>query len=169
MHETRGPVASERNRLIQPVGDSDIESVRMQENIYELNDIEESKTLARRIAAGLHKGDIVTFHGDLGSGKTFFAREIIRFYCGNNTIVPSPTFNILQIYKTDGFSIYHYDLYRLNSPSDLYELGFEEALGNNICLIEWPEMAASFLPQGIEVYLEIKNDIRVCRIRHMLL
>lgn len=118
--------------------------------------------LAQSLAKDLRPGDVVTFHGDLGSGKTFLCREIIRYFCGADTAVPSPTFNLLQVYKTKEFDIYHYDLYRLKSSEELLELGFDEALDKNLCLIEWPEIAQGFLPKAIEITLRIEGDIRIC-------
>ncbi len=131
---------------------------------FKLNNEEESGLLARKLAVSLRPGDVVTLHGDLGAGKTFFAREIIRFYCGDETVVASPTFNILQVYKAKDFFIYHYDLYRIKSVHELYELGFEEALNGNICLVEWSEVAKGILPGSIEVHLTIDGDGRACRI-----
>src|ERR1044071_292189 len=118
---------------------------------------EDTKSFAINLAKTLKAKDIVALYGDLGSGKTFIAREIIRYFCGADTIVSSPTFNILQTYETPNFTIYHYDLYRLKSPQELYELGIEEALNNNLCLIEWPEMVEPILPKPyIKVHLELK-------------
>lgn len=131
---------------------------------YELKSLEDSCNLAQNIAQSLRPGNIITFQGDLGCGKTFICREIIRYFCGPSTNVPSPTFNLLQVYNTAQFDIYHYDLYRLKSPEELLELGFDEALDKNICLIEWPEIAVGFLPEAIEVKLHIANDIRICEI-----
>jgi tRNA threonylcarbamoyl adenosine modification protein YjeE len=132
---------------------------------YQLNSEADTNVLAGKLASELKAGDLVTLHGDLGAGKTFLAREIIRFLCGDETNVPSPTFNILQVYQAPNFKIYHYDLYRLKSHNDLYELGFEDALDGNLCLIEWPEIAAGILPSGIEVHLEIDGEARVCRVK----
>jgi tRNA threonylcarbamoyl adenosine modification protein YjeE len=136
------------------------------ETIYKLHNTENSKELAHALASILQKGDVVTFHGDLGAGKTFIAREIIRFFCGAETHVPSPTFNILQVHKATDFSIYHYDLYRLKAKEELYELGFEEALDGNVCLVEWPEIADGMLCGNIEVHLEIDGEMRICRVLH---
>lgn len=107
---------------------------------------QETKLFAVQIAAILKAGDLVLLSGDLGSGKTFFCREIIKYFCGDDIIVNSPSFNLLQIYQANDFSIFHYDLYRLKNSSELSELAFEEALSGNLCLIEWPEIALSYLP-----------------------
>jgi tRNA threonylcarbamoyladenosine biosynthesis protein TsaE len=107
---------------------------------------DETISLANNIAKNIKKGDILTFSGDLGSGKTFFCRQIIKNLCGNDTLVSSPTFNLLQIYQAKEFEIYHFDLYRLKSLEEVYELGIEEAFASHVCLIEWPEIITRILP-----------------------
>lgn len=128
-----------------------------------LGNEQDSINLAIKLAQSLGKGDIVTFTGDLGCGKTFLCRQIIQFFCGSNINVISPTFNLLQTYQSKDFTIYHFDLYRLKSPEEVYELGIEDGLENNLCLIEWPELVEHLLPRPIiKVSLEInKNNQRV--------
>lgn len=127
-----------------------------------LNNQQESIELAHNIAKNLLAGDILTFTGDLGSGKTFLCREIIKYCCGQDTNVISPTFNLLQTYKADNFTIYHFDLYRLKSLSETYELGIEEALQNNICLIEWPKIIEHILPNStIKFNLQIIGNGKI--------
>lgn len=133
-----------------------------------VNSENESKELARKLAARINSGDVIVFEGDLGSGKSFFCREIIKFLCGSNTKVTSPTFNILQTYESPNFTIYHYDLYRVEHVSELYELGFEDAFSANVALIEWPEIAHELLPNNtIFIRIEIidKTSRRIsCRL-----
>ncbi|MCC8461816.1 MAG: tRNA (adenosine(37)-N6)-threonylcarbamoyltransferase complex ATPase subunit type 1 TsaE [Rickettsia endosymbiont of Ecitomorpha arachnoides] len=134
--------------------------------MHTLNNEEETKKLAKLFAQRLKPNDIVLLNGDLGSGKTFFCREIIKYFCGENTSIISPTFNLLQTYKSSNFTIYHYDLYRLKSPEEIYELGFEEALSGNLVLIEWSEIIKHLLsPPLIEVNLEVLDENkRLCSI-----
>ncbi|WP_016769800.1 tRNA (adenosine(37)-N6)-threonylcarbamoyltransferase complex ATPase subunit type 1 TsaE [Rickettsia sibirica] len=134
--------------------------------MHTLNSEEETKKLAKLLAQSLKPNDIVLLNGDLGAGKTFFCREIIKHFCGENTSIISPTFNLLQTYKASNFTIYHYDLYRLKSPEEIYELGFEEALNGNLILIEWSEIIKHLLtPPLIEVNLEVlDNNKRLCSI-----
>ncbi len=113
---------------------------------YILYSEEDSTNLAIQISNSIKPGYILTFSGDLGAGKTFFCRQIIKQLCGQGTKVISPTFNLLQIYDWKDCSIYHYDLYRLKDISEIYELGIEEALASNVCLIEWPELIDAILP-----------------------
>lgn len=136
----------------------------MHQKRYELRTPEDSYKLAQGLAKALCPGDVITLQGDLGCGKTFLCREIIRYFCGADTPVPSPTFNLLQVYKAKEFYIYHYDLYRLKSAEELLELGFDEALDKNVCLIEWPEIAHGYLPKAIEITLRIEGDVRICEI-----
>jgi tRNA threonylcarbamoyladenosine biosynthesis protein TsaE len=124
----------------------------------------ESRIFARNLAETLKKGDIITLTGDLGTGKTFLCREIIRYFCGIDAKVVSPTFNLLQTYQAPNFNIYHFDLYRLKSQNELYELGIEDAFQNDICLIEWPQIVEAILPGNlIKISLEIiTNNQRKC-------
>jgi tRNA threonylcarbamoyl adenosine modification protein YjeE len=79
--------------------------------------------------------------GGLGSGKTTFAKFFVRSLLKNEGLnVSSPTFNIVQIYETEDGEVWHADLYRLNNFKDVLEIGLLEAMQENICLIEWPEL-----------------------------
>ncbi|MCF8494624.1 MAG: tRNA (adenosine(37)-N6)-threonylcarbamoyltransferase complex ATPase subunit type 1 TsaE [Rickettsiaceae bacterium] len=131
----------------------------LQAGKYILYNEEDSKNLAIQIANEIKPGNIITFSGDLGAGKTFLCRQIIKQLCGPETNVTSPTFNLLQIYDWNDCSIYHYDLYRLKNPSEIYELGIEEAMTANVCLIEWPELIKAILPNDIiAINIEIVDD-----------
>jgi N-acetylmuramate 1-kinase len=102
---------------------------------------------AMDIAAALEPGDLLTLSGDLGAGKTTFARALIRFLAGDDTIeVPSPTFTLLQNYELSRFALVHADLYRLSGAAELAELGFDDLPVGTVVLLEWPDRAAGFLP-----------------------
>jgi len=99
------------------------------------------------IACALEPGDLVTLSGDLGAGKTTFARALIRYLAGDDTIeVPSPTFTLIQTYELPRFALVHADLYRLSSATELAELGFDDLPEGAVVLMEWPDRAAGFLP-----------------------
>lgn len=103
--------------------------------------------LMHDIAFSLQPGDLITLSGDLGAGKTTFARALIRYLAGDESIeVPSPTFTLIQTYELDEFPIVHADLYRLSASSELAELGFDDLPENALVLLEWPDRAAGFLP-----------------------
>jgi tRNA threonylcarbamoyl adenosine modification protein YjeE len=99
------------------------------------------------IATALEPGDLVTLSGDLGAGKTTFARALIRYLAGDETIeVPSPTFTLIQTYDLPRFTLVHADLYRLSGAAELAELGFDDLPEGTVVLMEWPDRAAGFLP-----------------------
>jgi len=113
----------------------------------DLPDEEATYRLASDLAAILQPGDVVTLSGDLGAGKTTFARAVIRTLAGDAALdVPSPTFTLLQTYALACHTVAHVDLYRIGDPEELWELGLEEAMAGAVTLIEWPEIAAALLP-----------------------
>jgi tRNA threonylcarbamoyl adenosine modification protein YjeE len=112
-----------------------------------LEDEQATRRLTADIAAGLEAGDLITLSGDLGAGKTTFARALIRHLAGDETVeVPSPTFTLMQAYELPRFNLVHADLYRLSGPGELAELGFEDASEEAVTLLEWPDRAAGQLP-----------------------
>jgi tRNA threonylcarbamoyl adenosine modification protein YjeE len=110
----------------------------------------ETEAIARSFGRALGAGDVVCLRGTLGAGKSVFCRALIRCLCGLPDLeVPSPTFTLAQIYEGhpgQRFPIWHFDLYRLTSPEEIYEIGWEEALGQALVLIEWPERLGALLP-----------------------
>lgn len=125
----------------------------------ELHSIADTEKFARYLAPQIRIGDIIELKGDLGAGKTTLAKSIITSLCKAETEVTSPTFNIVQLYDAPNFTIWHFDLYRLKNPGELVEIGIDEALGNGVCLIEWPEIAESLLPkEKLVINLSCVND-----------
>jgi tRNA threonylcarbamoyl adenosine modification protein YjeE len=103
--------------------------------------------LVTDIAIALEPGDMITLSGDLGAGKTTFARALIRHLAGDPTIeVPSPSFTLIQTYDLPRFPVVHADLYRLSGAAELAELGFEDLPADAVTLLEWPDRAAGSLP-----------------------
>lgn len=102
--------------------------------------------LASRLAPQLGAGDVLLLSGQIGAGKTHFARALIRARLGADIEVPSPTFTLIQTYEGDGPEIWHADLYRLSHPDEVIELGLETAFTSAICLIEWPDRLGDLCP-----------------------
>jgi N-acetylmuramate 1-kinase len=99
------------------------------------------------VAAAIEPGDLLTLSGDLGAGKTTFARALIRHLAGDEQLeVPSPTFTLVQTYDLPRFPVVHGDLYRVTGSSELAELGFDDISDEAVVLLEWPDRAAAFLP-----------------------
>lgn len=116
--------------------------------------IQETISLAQEIAPQLKAGDCLALFGDLGSGKSVFARAIIQKRLGSDIDVPSPTFTLVQTYDQLEPEIWHLDLYRLDSPDDALELGIYEAKQSCILLIEWPQRLEDTLPKT-SIHIEI--------------
>lgn len=116
--------------------------------IYYCHSEEETVKLAQSLAKISKVGDIWALFGTLGAGKSVFSRAFIQTLSGANE-VPSPTFTLLQTYDAGNFEIYHYDLYRIKSPEEIWELNIEEAMYGGVCLIEWPEKMGGYLPRNI--------------------
>jgi tRNA threonylcarbamoyl adenosine modification protein YjeE len=108
--------------------------------------LDATRALAARLARCLRSGDLVLLEGDLGTGKTEFARAVIQALAGKAITVPSPTFTILQSYELPGIEVGHADLYRIAAPGELIELGLEECLTRGALLVEWPDRAADLWP-----------------------
>ncbi len=129
----------------------------MEQKTFILNNVDEMRRFARDFAKTLHAPVTVALHGDLGMGKSEIAREIIKTLRGENTVVPSPTFTMVQNY--DGIS--HFDLYRIGDVSELKEIGLQYAIDNDITLIEWPDIAKDMLPENtIHIYITQNGDGR---------
>lgn len=112
-----------------------------------LPDLDATSRLGAALGNVLNDGDVIGLSGPVGAGKTTLAREIIKSAAGASD-VPSPTFSIVETYGTAaGWPIWHFDLYRLESATEVWEAGLEAALEAGVCLIEWPERIEAFLPR----------------------
>lgn len=124
---------------------------------YILKNVDEMRAWAADFARSLRPPVTVALHGDLGMGKSEIARAVIKTLRGADTVVPSPTFTIVQNY--DGIS--HFDLYRIADSDELTEIGLSHAIDNDITLIEWPDVAAQMLPgDTVHVYITAHGDGR---------
>jgi tRNA threonylcarbamoyladenosine biosynthesis protein TsaE len=128
---------------------------------FSLPDEAATEQLGGTLAGRLKAGDVVGLRGELGAGKTTLARAILRAASGDaRLIVPSPTFTLVEIYETGRGTFWHFDLYRLETPEQVYELGWEEALADGIVLIEWPDRLGPLLPKHLSVTLELDGEGR---------
>lgn len=126
-----------------------------------LDNVEATRNWAKDFAKNLKAPITVALHGDLGMGKSEIARTIIQTLCGDDTVVPSPTFTLVQTYENKDGKISHFDLYRINDKSELIEIGLPYAVDNDITLIEWPDIADDILPENtINIFLESYKDGR---------
>ena len=136
----------------------------MSDNCLHINIENEARTraVAASLAPVLRAGDVITLQGPLGAGKTAFARALIRALTGNaEEEVPSPTFTLVQTYDTKALEVWHFDLYRLEQPEDVFELGWDDARRGAAALIEWPERLGGYLPSDrleINISFDDKND-----------
>src|SRR5437763_3872952 len=114
--------------------------------VIDLPDEAATAAFAGRLARLARPGDVIALKGELGAGKTSFARAFSRARAGQDEVVPSPTFTLAQIYEFPDLTIWHFDLYRLRDPEEAWELGIEDAFHDGVSLIEWPERLGSLLP-----------------------
>lgn len=112
--------------------------------------------IAAALADFAQTGDVILLEGDLGAGKTEFTRIFLRHLVNNTELaVPSPTFTLVQQYDTPKGEVWHFDLYRLEDPLEVEEIGWNEALTRGISLIEWPDRLGPYLPGD---YLRFRLD-----------
>ncbi|MBZ9792744.1 tRNA (adenosine(37)-N6)-threonylcarbamoyltransferase complex ATPase subunit type 1 TsaE [Rhizobium sp. 3T7] len=122
-----------------------------------LKDEAETIRFGEDLALALKPGDCLALSGDLGAGKSSLARAFLRAMAADDDLeVPSPTFTLVQAYDLR-IPVAHFDLYRLGDPTELTELGFDEALQDGICLVEWPEMASDELPAD-RIALKLEHE-----------
>ncbi|WP_130868187.1 tRNA (adenosine(37)-N6)-threonylcarbamoyltransferase complex ATPase subunit type 1 TsaE [Intestinimonas massiliensis (ex Afouda et al. 2020)] len=122
---------------------------------YISNSPQETEALGADLAAKLSPGDVVAFTGDLGAGKTAFTRGLARGL-GIQERVTSPTFTIVNEYEGGRLPLFHFDMYRLSSSDELFDIGWEDYLARGgVCAVEWSEIIDDALEGGV-----IRVDIR---------
>ncbi|MCL1864783.1 MAG: tRNA (adenosine(37)-N6)-threonylcarbamoyltransferase complex ATPase subunit type 1 TsaE [Spirochaetes bacterium] len=124
------------------------------------NSSDETFSLAKSLGEKIQKKSVVAIYGNLGAGKTIFAKGIAAGLCIVDDIT-SPTFSLLEVYEGN-ITLYHFDLYRIEDPTEFTNLSFEEYWeGDGVSVIEWPEIAESIIPKKrINVYIEYIDENR---------
>lgn len=127
---------------------------------------------AQRLAPALNSGDMVLLSGDLGTGKSTFARALIRALPGadgqiyDDEPIPSPTYTLVQTYDRALGTVGHFDLYRLSEPEEIWDLGLEDILEQGVALIEWPERLGPLIPtRAIHIHLKDQGEGRCLAMR----
>ena len=131
----------------------------------ELNSEQDTIDLAVRVADLVEPGDILCLYGDLGSGKTFFAKALGK-QLGVTQEIDSPSFVIFKEYHSGRMPLFHLDLYRLKRESELYDLGIFDVLDEGLTLIEWPTLAENILPyHSLDLHFEFDGTSRRVQIK----
>lgn len=115
----------------------------------------DTREFGKELAKKLKPGDIVALIGDLGTGKTTLTKSIAEGL-GITGMITSPTFTIVQEYCEGRLPLYHFDVYRLNGPEEMYELGYEEYFfGQGVCVVEWADQIMELIP-GDSIFIRIE-------------
>lgn len=127
-----------------------------------LPDLAATRALGARLAAMLRPGDAILLHGCLGAGKSELARALIRAATGDPAAdVPSPSYTLVQSYGTPRFALHHYDLWRLDGPGGLMELGWDDAR-DGVVVVEWADRLGALAPDdALSVTLVVDGDSRI--------
>jgi len=123
-----------------------------------INELEQTKKLAEKIAKLVESTDIIELNGDLGSGKTTFAKFFINSLLTKNEEVLSPTFNLVHQYEAKDFTIWHFDLYRLENEREAEEIGIYDAFEEGVSLIEWPQIISGIVPENRLLIIFTSNE-----------
>jgi tRNA threonylcarbamoyladenosine biosynthesis protein TsaE len=127
--------------------------------ILALPDEAATQALGRAVAGALRPGEAVCLYGPLGAGKSTLARALVRALTTPDEDVPSPTFTLVQFYEGARLNVAHFDLYRLASPDEAYEIGLDEALDDGAAVIEWPERLEGRLPHDrLDIEIGLSDD-----------
>lgn len=134
------------------------------EILFDLDDDASTRALGGALSGLLKTGDVIALHGELGAGKTTLTRGLVQALCGLDEDVPSPTYTLVQAYEAPDFALWHYDLYRLEAPEDVNELGWDDTQ-DGVAVIEWPARAGRYLPANrLDLTLEMLGEQRRARL-----
>ncbi len=127
----------------------------MEEKIIIIKNENETKAFGAELAEKAKPGMVIALIGDLGTGKTTLTKSVAAAL-GVKGYITSPTFNIVKEYKTGRLPLYHFDVYRITDPDEMYELGYEEYFyGDGVCIIEWADLIEELLPENT-IRIEIR-------------
>lgn len=116
--------------------------------------LEQTELLGKKLAAFLRPGDVIAYYGDLGAGKTAFTRGLAAGL-GIQECVTSPTYTIVNEYLSGRMPLFHFDMYRLSSSEELFDIGWEDYLARGgVCAVEWSENVADALTDAISITIE---------------
>ena len=127
--------------------------------VFETKTEQETFDLGVQVGEYANAGDVICLRGDLGCGKTVFTAGVAKGL-GIETPICSPTFTILQVYDEGSLPLYHFDVYRIADPDEMYEIGFDEYIsGDGVCLIEWADLIEDILPKSYMKITIEKDDL----------
>ena len=119
----------------------------MEDKIIVMENEEAVRKFGRELGAAAKAGSVIALTGDLGAGKTTLTK-VIAEGLGVKEIITSPTFNIIKQYDSGRLPLYHFDVYRITDPDEMYELGYEEYFyGEGVCVVEWADMIDELIPE----------------------
>ncbi|MEN8842188.1 MAG: tRNA (adenosine(37)-N6)-threonylcarbamoyltransferase complex ATPase subunit type 1 TsaE [Octadecabacter sp.] len=132
-----------------------------------LSSEDDTAQLGETLAKYAQAGDCFLLRGQIGAGKSALARAFIRSLLGSETEVPSPTFTLVQTYDFGDVEIWHADLYRIGDTQEAVELGLTDAMNEQICLIEWPELIESLTPNtALDIELTVASDCHLATLTY---
>lgn len=124
------------------------------------NSPQETSAAGFALAQNVGPGAVIALFGEMGAGKTHFTKGLVHGLGGNPDEVSSPTFTLVHEYREGRVPVFHFDLYRLESPSELLQIGWDDYLdGGGIVVVEWPERFPSLLPGGaVTVRFQMQSE-----------
>ena len=134
---------------------------------FQASTISDLLKVSKHLAELVSEEKIILFSGEMGAGKTTLIKEFCK-YLEVQDEVSSPTFSLVNEYESKVGPVYHFDLYRIQSEEELYDIGYEDYFFSGyLCLVEWPEMASGIIPENhISVKIRVENDQRIITVTH---
>ena len=134
---------------------------------FQASTISDLLAVSKHLAELVSEEKIILFSGEMGAGKTTLIKEFCKYLEVQNE-VSSPTFSLVNEYESKVGPVYHFDLYRIQSEEELYDIGYEDYFFSRyLCLVEWPEMASGIIPANhISVKIRVENDQRIITVTH---